>query len=872
MKYFRIFANCNFDKIDTEWDFVLKNNLEIIMYKIEWDKTTRGVKFSSVTTENTLGTSPRPVFFEELDMLKLDVDFGWEYPRCQEPLMWCINKTYYYNGEKVFEAHGANIYHPAEVVLSDESKRGLTLEPVDIKGMLEVCKNEMFLIESEAIQFIRDVYDQYSAAKKSVENVDANQLDFEALKANIEKQTKRKMAIVKEDCDSFDIMPMETAIEQGKRVYQTTKIDKFLASFSGGKDSQVVLDLCTRAIPPSAFEVIYSDTGYELPTSLQLYETVQKYYKAKYPNLKFSTAKNHETVLNYWDRIGTPSDNHRWCCSIMKTGPLYRTMKIEGTTKQAKILTFDGVRAEESVARSTYNRIGKGVKHQTVINASPILYWTAIEIFLYLFKYSLPINRSYRQGMTRVGCLICPFSSEWNDMISNSCYTDNLKPFLIRIESITRKNNIPDVYNYIASGNWKRRAGGRGLTFPSHLVIVSNKPDLVIKCSNPQKNIITWLSAVGEYSIMSTSDEMHGELLYKKEIYEFSASQKNGETTITFFNTYSNPTLQGLLKRAIYKATYCINCETCEVECPSGALTILPEVHLNEKICTHCHKCLQFHEYGCIVASSLSITGNNSSNKMKLIGYNNFGIKEEWIDIYMSSPENFFQDNLGGLNVTEQLPNFAKWLVHAGILQDTKSKNITPLGTLLTQIYPNNPMLVWEIVWINLSYGSPIAKWYKESVDWNYKFTQEDLQELVHSDYPDDKSTTIRNIVYALVRTFKESPIGAMGLLTPEDKTHFIKVPYEDLSMEAIAYSLYKYGESKGIKSFRVSDLYAQTNTAGVYREFGTDKTYFEKQLRSLDSRSNRIITANLNMGLDHIALRDDITSVQALSIVADIV
>ena len=139
----------------------------------------------------------------------------------------------------------------------------------------------------------------------------------------------------------------------GKRVYQTTKIDKFIASFSGGKDSQVVLDLCTRAIPSTDFEVIYSGTGYELPPSLELYDKIQKKYKEKYPDLKFFLAKNHDSVLNYWDKIGTPSDTHRWCCSVMKTAPLYRMLK-SGDDKQAKILTFDGVRAEESTKRSAY--------------------------------------------------------------------------------------------------------------------------------------------------------------------------------------------------------------------------------------------------------------------------------------------------------------------------------------------------------------------------------------------------------------------------------------------------------------------------------------------------------------------------------------
>ena len=42
------------------------------MYKITWDKETGGVMLHSRFVEGTLGTSPRPVFWEELDLLKLN--------------------------------------------------------------------------------------------------------------------------------------------------------------------------------------------------------------------------------------------------------------------------------------------------------------------------------------------------------------------------------------------------------------------------------------------------------------------------------------------------------------------------------------------------------------------------------------------------------------------------------------------------------------------------------------------------------------------------------------------------------------------------------------------------------------------------------
>ena len=837
------------------------------MSKIEWDKKTGGVVLKRHVTKSTLSVSPRPVFFEELDLLHLK-EKGWSYPECKEPLLWACNKVYYYRGEQVFEVKGANVYDKPKVFFA-EGKEKLKLKPVDIEGMLKRNQDEMFLIESEAIEFIRDTYIMYSSAKKTVGIAKANEMDFEALAARVEKKTKQKMAIVKEDCDSFDVMPLEQAEAEGKRVYQTTRIDKFLASFSGGKDSQVVLDLCTRAIPPENFEVIYSDTGYELPPSLHMYEEITEYYQRLYPRLKFSIARNHASVLSYWDKIGTPSDTHRWCCAVMKTGPLYRMLQTEDN-KQAKVLTFDGVRAEESTRRSGYSRIGKGVKHSTVINASPILHWNSVEIFLYLFKYFLPINPAYRQGMTRVGCLICPFSSEWNDMVSAQCYTENLKPFLTRIENITKASGVQDVKDYIKQGNWKRRAGSRGLSFPSFMQIKEHKPHISFTLIKPQKYIFTWLEAIGKYHVSESQDgKITGELRYDKQVYKFDGERKAGSVNITFYNTLQNPAMQGFLKRVFYKATYCIDCTVCEVECPTGALTILPEPKIDSTKCAHCQKCLMFHEHGCISAHSLAETGiqgtEKNINNMKLVSYNNFGMNGEWVDFYMSSYDSYFEDNSHGLHPKEILPNFVKWLVQAGILNDTKNKQITEMGKKLAEIYIDLPDVLWQVIWINLSYGSPIAKWYKENIEWSSEFTQADIEELLKSDYPDISPKTAHNILYALFRTFRESPIGEMGQFIATTKLHYKKECQVEVSKVSVAYSLYKYAEYKNIRSLRVADLYSPENKSGIYREFGISKSEFENILRELDSDTNRMLVAELSMGLDSITLRDDLSSVDIL-------
>lgn len=833
------------------------------MYKITWDKETGGVRLHSRIVEGTLGVSPRPVFWEELDLLKLD-KMGWSYPHVVEPLMWAINKQYWYRGEMLFEAKGANIYDEPRVEPANGWKDKMVLKPVDVKKMLDRCKEYMFLLESEAIEFIHETYEQYAGARRSVNDISANQLDYEVLAQRAEKKSKTKMAIVKEDCESFDIIPLEEAEKQGKKIYQTTKIDRFLASFSGGKDSLVVLDLCTRAIPSTDFEVIYSDTGYELPPSLELYQQVQEHYKKLFPDLKFSIARNHESVLNYWDKIGTPSDTHRWCCSIMKTAPLYRSLKIEGTNKQAKVLTFDGVRAEESTKRSAYNRIGKGVKHDTVINARPILSWSSVEIFCYIWKYSIPINPAYRQGMTRVGCLICPFGNEWNEMVANKHYNDQLKPFLNRIEKISIKAGVKDNKDYISEGGWKRRASGNLIDRKSFIEFKSLTPNFEARITCPQIPVESFMSTLGTYSLIQKGQYKTGDIKINGNIYKITISTSKQDVYVINVDNIYDIKIIGQIKKVLLKCTYCIKCEACEVECPTGALSVFPEVVIDKNKCIHCQKCLDFHDKGCITANSLYMTTTGNMTKQANIDrYKNFGLKEEWVESYFIDRNDFWSSN-HGLNENYQIPSLKCWLKDAEIIDD--KNQITELGNFLADNFMDYPDLAWEIIWINLSYNSFIVNWFVSNIPSHTEYSSKAMEIMIQEQYPSYKAKTIHNAVYQLQRTLKESPIGStLCQMEIVNKDTFLRMPYECLSSEAIAYSIYKYASVKNIHSLRIADFYTPEVKGGLSKEFAIPKNVFVKGLRSLNSNMNRVLVAELNMGLDNITLRDDVTPLGCL-------
>ena len=829
------------------------------MRRIEWDRESGGVLLSPKVSKDTLGISPRPVWFEELDLLGLD-KLGYSYPRVEAPLMWAINKQYFYRGELMFEAKGANIYD-APTIIFQKGKESAALEPVDMELMLRRNKDEMFLIENEAIEFIRDTYNAYAGVNRAHDTIKANQeIDFEALAERAEKRTKQKMAVVKEDCDSFDVMPLDAANAAGKRVLLSTRIDRFIASFSGGKDSQVVLDLVTRAIPPTAFEVIYSDTGYELPPSLELYEDVKRYYGERFPSLKFSTARNHESVLNYWDKIGTPSDTHRWCCSVMKTAPLYRMLKVDGN-KQARVLTFDGVRAEESTRRSAYNRIGKG-KHINTFNAHPILEWSVTETFLYIMLHQLPNNQAYRLGFSRVGCVICPFGSDWSDFLVGKLYPKCRKPFLDKLHNWVSVSGIKDVDTFIKTRRWHISAlGSPDIKNLERVLVSCANHTTMITLLSPSSDFFEWLKVLGSYSIGYGKNSFNGSLKIGKDIIPFEGKKSQSKLEITFSS--ENKSFINNLIRIAHKAAYCVNCEVCEVQCPTGALQILPKLSIGSQ-CVHCLKCLNWHEKGCIAADCLrKISGKiKMDTSLSIKGYKTFGLRDEWVDEYVCDPENFWESTLLG---SAMFDSFKAWSKDIGLL-DTKNK-CTKFGEILQNIYKDNPSLFWEIVWINLTYTSFIVNRFASLIKPGTTFDKKSLADTISASESVSSLTTLNNAVGALIDMLKNSPIGEdleQGLNNEKKR---LRQSYDDLSAEALAYSLYVYGEKNDTNEFRVSDLYQPNVECGPYIEFGISKNAILKKLRYLSTDTNRVLIAELNMGLDHITLRPDLDSTSVLEL-----
>ena len=166
--------------------------------------------------------------------------------------------------------------------------------------------------------------------------------------------------------------------------------EKLVISFSGGKDSTVTDDIVKKALSNPSIVTIFGNTTLEFPTTIEYAER----YRKDHPHSIFQIAKNDEQVfMDVCEDIGPPARMMRWCCSMFKTGPISRILN--SLYRDQRILTFYGIRKAESVTRSKYNRVegdSESVKIQKQTVASPIFFWTDIDVWLYILPFSLKIR------------------------------------------------------------------------------------------------------------------------------------------------------------------------------------------------------------------------------------------------------------------------------------------------------------------------------------------------------------------------------------------------------------------------------------------------------------------------------------------------
>ena len=170
----------------------------------------------------------------------------------------------------------------------------------------------------------------------------------------------------------------------------------------------MLIDLATRVEP--GIEVVFIDTGYHFPETLDTVELVRRKYGL---NLRMMSVQHHDDEL--WK---VDPEN---CCSAVKVGQLDRALA-------GKAAWMSGLRRDESPTRTNAPIVVRDLRGLVKIN--PLATWTDLDVAGYVRDHDVPVNPLLLRGYTSIGCEPCtdlpsdpndPRSGRWSGRDKTEC-------------------------------------------------------------------------------------------------------------------------------------------------------------------------------------------------------------------------------------------------------------------------------------------------------------------------------------------------------------------------------------------------------------------------------------------------------------------
>ncbi len=516
-----------------------------------------------------LATDVRPVFPEEKLLLSIVTDKDKHF--YDEKSVWAANNKYYVDGKKI---------------------------------NLPISK-----LNKTDLETIAKFHKEFEDNKNSI--------DSNYFEKNIE-------LFVKANKKHFDYLVGEAS--DYIRSYQDKfDIDEMMVSFSGGKDSTVVSNLVTNALSTKKIIHIFGDTTLEFPMTLEYKKRFKKNSESQ--GITMLTAKNREKNFEeLCDVIGPPSRVMRWCCTVFKTGAIQRMITLAFKNK-TKILSFQGIRHSESVARSKYERESDSPKitKQTVV--APIIDWIDFDVWLYILTTGIDFNDAYKLGYTRVGCWCCPNNGSWSEFLSKVHMYDQFIHWRKLLVDFAKKIGKPDPEVYIDDGNWKARQGGDGLDEAKKSIIefepcATTENAFNYELQKPITEEFYELFKPFGYLNYDLGNKRLGEVyvLDKKGSVVLILQGRIGSTKLKV--TIKNPRIaksknvdlaERKIKCQLTKYQMCLGCKACESVCKHDAIIVKEEktgnivYKIDDDKCVRCTECVGHFSAGCYMRKVLTI-------------------------------------------------------------------------------------------------------------------------------------------------------------------------------------------------------------------------------------------------------------------------
>lgn len=249
---------------------------------------------------------------------------------------------------------------------------------------------------------------------------------------------------------------LKLAVEMSKEFYNKPLI----ITYSGGKDSDVLLDIARKCLKPDEFEVLNSHTSVDAPETVYHIRKVFNDVRVGGTKCTVHIPKDKDgKQITMWNLIPKkkmpPTRMVRYCCAVLKeTSTPNRICAVgvrasessgregrdifatRGTGKKGFLYysfehskeVFDESKGRDPIWDCT---LIKQMRENKDIIVNPIYEWTDSDIWEYIRENNVKYNPLYDRGYKRVGCIGCPLAN-YKEMMKEFAEYPKIKDAYIR--------------------------------------------------------------------------------------------------------------------------------------------------------------------------------------------------------------------------------------------------------------------------------------------------------------------------------------------------------------------------------------------------------------------------------------------------------
>ena len=394
---------------------------------------------------------------------------------------------------------------------------------------------------------------------------------FKHLSSRVEFLKEKSLKLIEKYCSKGEIKP--------------------IVNFSGGKDSTTVLSIACEA---GICETVLSNTGLEFTMSLEYSRRIGARIGAElhevYANWRF-----FEEIFR---RHGPPARDNRWCTLVLKILPLNSFLKKRYPLED--VVSITGQRKYESPKRARAGYFAKSnIPGKAKYIMSPILDWTTLDVYAYLYLNKIEVNPLYSKGLPRIGCFMCPTLHMVDFRRIEEFYGQQYRWWLEKLRKHCRERNIDS--RWIDYGLWRwlckhpphawQTARRTGLNLAK---VVERSIEEIFSLKISKGEIIIIFRSAPSESFRDILNILKVEIRGDKLSYRKCTGTLVGNKIEIMGSSKYLPILLAKIVQAYGMANYCIQCRACLEVCTNKSISLRGRnLQINLDKCSKCEKCIK---------------------------------------------------------------------------------------------------------------------------------------------------------------------------------------------------------------------------------------------------------------------------------------